>query len=962
VTSNSEFKIKVVADAKQGIQAFASLKNDVTKAKEELKKAQIEVTELARKLKEAPTPQLEREFSKAVVKAGSLKNEVNAGSVALEKMRRTLAAQGIDVTKLASSYVRLKKEAAEAADQQQRTAQLAVAQQDRVQRIAALNVLQQQRAEQIAAFAKLQQQRDNQITDSRSLLGIRSQAEIQAEINAVTSAYSRIKTSGVASQAELSRAATATRTKVRELTAELNNQANTTFTLANGVRLLAQVYVALQAAQIAAKPLLISDQYALLKSRIEVASGSAEIAGHVLDELNRIATKAQVPLEAVAAAYSKFLIGVRAQGLPLEEAIKFTEALSLALKNSGASAQETAQVMYQLGQSITKGNLNGDEFRTFAESAGKGMDYLSKALGVSVGELQKMAEQGKLTVNELIRLSEINGQINKDNEKVPRTLGGSYEVLINSIDLAISRSGSLREINNAISQGLLDQASRIDRVSKGQTSVSKGFVEQISNLNIVLLAMKKANIGGIYDEDLKQDKKYSASLVEQRRELADRLKVLNAKRLSQEKQLQLDLMEINRTALQNGKQAITEEIQNLTKLRDALISTLADTTAAQRDAQEKAADYRQRATGTRQSAADKILNKEINRKPDTSGLSEEDAAIVEARSQFEADIKRSSVVSDAIAKSAELRRKAAEALKNGDERSFERLLDLSDKQLERGSEFSDQLEDEIKLRSAIRDLAEQAAKNDEERANAEDKKAADAAQNKDALQKQLQDNETRLKTLNEGLATVEAALQKINDNTAIVKVDVDQDLIKKTKQQLLEVIALQAKINGQSAAQIKDPNFTGVFDSNGNAVFREPIQRAEGGPVFGERGRDKINAKLTYDEHVWTDKEVMASGGHSAQYRLRAMARSGALKRLLSDASGYAVGGAAGASLALRSAAARMSLPAFSGISGSGGRGDTINLTMPGFGTYQLNASRTTSKQLQSDIARAALMHGGLKE
>lgn len=66
---------------------------------------------------------------------------------------------------------------------------------------------------------------------------------------------------------------------------------------------------------------------------------------------------------------------------------------------------------------------------------------------------------------------------------------------------------------------------------------------------------------------------------------------------------------------------------------------------------------------------------------------------------------------------------------------------------------------------------------------------------------------------------------------------------------------------------------------------------AAGGPVTGgTRGKDSVRAWLMPGEHVWTDAEVRAAGGHSAMYALRRSVRRGELGRGFDPA--FAEGGA----------------------------------------------------------------------
>lgn len=119
-------------------------------------------------------------------------------------------------------------------------------------------------------------------------------------------------------------------------------------------------------------------------------------------------------------------------------------------------------------------------------------------------------------------------------------------------------------------------------------------------------------------------------------------------------------------------------------------------------------------------------------------------------------------------------------------------------------------------------------------------------------------------------------------------------------------VATEVKANGVGKAvgdigrvkaaikNIKDRNVQVKFSTNLGSFFvtQSPSGRvvrvkdpglAGGGPVqnlsgYGRKGVDTEHVVAAYGEHVWTDKEVDAVGGHSAMYRMRNAALAGAFR------------------------------------------------------------------------------------
>jgi tape measure domain-containing protein len=86
-------------------------------------------------------------------------------------------------------------------------------------------------------------------------------------------------------------------------------------------------------------------------------------------------------------------------------------------------------------------------------------------------------------------------------------------------------------------------------------------------------------------------------------------------------------------------------------------------------------------------------------------------------------------------------------------------------------------------------------------------------------------------------------------------------------------------VSGSLPDKLLSGENTGVRDSSGNIVYREGFAR--GGAVRGPgtATSDNIIARLSPGEHVFTAREVMAAGGHSAIYRLRRALLDGKLPK-----------------------------------------------------------------------------------
>ena len=61
----------------------------------------------------------------------------------------------------------------------------------------------------------------------------------------------------------------------------------------------------------------------------------------------------------------------------------------------GVGAQEQASALFQLSQALGSGRLQGDEFRTIAESAPIILDVVAQYMGKTRSEVKQLASEGK---------------------------------------------------------------------------------------------------------------------------------------------------------------------------------------------------------------------------------------------------------------------------------------------------------------------------------------------------------------------------------------------------------------------------------------------------------------------------------------------------------------------------------------------------------------------------------------
>lgn len=149
--------------------------------------------------------------------------------------------------------------------------------------------------------------------------------------------------------------------------------------------------------------LKLADQSKQLAAQLRLATAQFGNFGQAQQDVNRIAAETRNGLSETGTLYANFIRATKELGGQQWEAARATETFSKTLKISGAGQAEAASATLQFGQALASGVLRGDEFNSIMESSPRLARLLADSLGVPVGSLRKMAEEGELTADRLFR-------------------------------------------------------------------------------------------------------------------------------------------------------------------------------------------------------------------------------------------------------------------------------------------------------------------------------------------------------------------------------------------------------------------------------------------------------------------------------------------------------------------------------------------------------------------------------
>ena len=202
-----------------------------------------------------------------------------------------------------------------------------------------------------------------------------------------------------------------------------------------------------------------ADAYKNVEAKVKLVAGAnADLAGEMA-RIKQVAIETYSSLDATAELYTRIL---RAGNLTGQQALDITRTINQSIQLSGASAQASEAAVRQLVQGLQSGVLRGDEFNSVMEQSPRLAQALADGIGVPIGALRKLAEEGKLTAETVVNaLKGQSQQIQGEFAQLPVTIGRSLEnlrtrwmELVGSLDSSLGVSSKLAEGINLIAENL----------------------------------------------------------------------------------------------------------------------------------------------------------------------------------------------------------------------------------------------------------------------------------------------------------------------------------------------------------------------------------------------------------------------------------------------------------------------------------------------------------------------------
>lgn len=208
-----------------------------------------------------------------------------------------------------------------------------------------------------------------------------------------------------------------------------------------------------------------ADAFTKINAQLRLATDNTRDLASAQEQVRKIAQEAQTDIGGVATLYARISQSSDALRANQAKVAEITRVVALALKVSGAGAQESASATLQLSQAFAAGALRGEEFNSVSEAAPRLMQALADGIGVPRGQLRAMAEEGKLTADILsTALPKALEQLEQEAGSI-QTIGGAFQQLKNEMLLFIGEQATASGAATVTAAAISTLATNIDTLA-----------------------------------------------------------------------------------------------------------------------------------------------------------------------------------------------------------------------------------------------------------------------------------------------------------------------------------------------------------------------------------------------------------------------------------------------------------------------------------------------------------------
>lgn len=224
----------------------------------------------------------------------------------------------------------------------------------------------------------------------------------------------------------------------------------------------------------------MADSVTVLKNQLNLATGSIQQAEVAYGALFQIAQRSRQSFTELGGTFASISRATQELGISQGRLLRVTEAIGNAIAISGGSAAGAQAALTQLSQGFASGTLRGEELNSVMEQTPRLAKAIADGLGVTIGQLRTLGQEGKLTGEAVLGALEaqarvLSGEVQNSVATVAQAsqvAQNALTALVGEIDRVTGASGGMAGAIIAASEALTDITQALRGVEGAGQSVS----------------------------------------------------------------------------------------------------------------------------------------------------------------------------------------------------------------------------------------------------------------------------------------------------------------------------------------------------------------------------------------------------------------------------------------------------------------------------------------------------------
>ncbi len=254
----------------------------------------------------------------------------------------------------------------------------------------------------------------------------------------------------------------------------------------------AATFVADKAIDGAKKYLEYADASKKMEAQMKLATAQFGNQGTAMRDVNKIAAETRSSVSGISDLYAKFMPTTKELGKSQLDNARAVETFSKAMKVSGADTASQMSATLQMGQALSGTNVQWEELGAIMDASPRLTRLFTESLGVTRGELKKMAEDGKLTSQMLydaLTSKKMTTQIDAEFKELPKTWEESQTIIENGVMNLVGAFDRGAGISDGLTEAMGEGSDAMDALARNAEDAGIEIRAQFAGLHDAFFPM-----------------------------------------------------------------------------------------------------------------------------------------------------------------------------------------------------------------------------------------------------------------------------------------------------------------------------------------------------------------------------------------------------------------------------------------------------------------------------------------